>query len=237
MIQRESLVDIAIKRIKQHISSGSWQPGDKYLSEKELIQNLQVSRTVVREALITLQSIGIIKIISGEGVYIADAEVDPIKEILKHYDDVHGVKARELAEIRKVIELGAIRLIIEKNNTVDIPRLVQLNENYRQAIQQGKDTREADRLFHQALIKATANDTFYHFSEIIQEYFALTKIDVLLNDQALLQSYQEHQAIIRAIEEQEMVEAQSIMIQHLEPVLIFTKHMEDVELNETHPSQ
>ncbi len=66
-IQKESLVDIAIKRIKQHIAESDLKPKDRYLSEKELVSQLQVSRTVVREALITLQSFGILKIKAGGG--------------------------------------------------------------------------------------------------------------------------------------------------------------------------
>lgn len=235
-IQRESLVNIASKRIKQDIIKNSWQPGDKYLSEKELIQRLEVSRTVIREALVSLQSVGIIKIISGDGVYIADPNIDPIKEILRHHGDVHGVKVRELAEIRKVIELGALRLMIEKDITVDIQNLIALNEDYYQAIIQEIDTRPTDRLFHQFLIKSTMNHTFYHFSEIIQEYFTLTKIDLLQNKEKLLRSYKEHKEIIYALEKKDMPKAQGLMIEHLQPILKFTKQLEDVALNGTHSS-
>lgn len=235
-IQRESLVDIASKRIKQHIIKNEWQPGDKYLSEKELIEQLQVSRTVIREALVSLQSVGIIKIISGDGVYIADPNIDPIKEILKHHGDLHGVKIKELAEIRKVIELGAIRLIIENERTVDIQHLIDLNEKYYKSIMQEVDTRPTDRLFHQFLIKSTMNDTFYYFSEIIQEYFTLTKIDLLLNKEKLLHSYEEHKEIISSLESKDMPKAQALMIKHLQPILKFTKQLEDVASNGTHSS-
>lgn len=236
-IQRESLVSIATKRIKKHIMEGDWQAGDKYLSEKELTSRLQVSRTVIREALISLQSVGMVKIISGGGVYIADSNVDPIKEILKHFDELHGVKVRELAEIRKVIELGGLRLMIEKNVIVDFSHLRTLNDAYYQAIKQDNDTRQADKLFHQFLIKSTMNDTFYHFSEIIHEYFTLTKIDILQSEITLMKAYNEHKDIIDALENKDMAKAQEIMIEHLEPILAFTRQMEEVELDGTDSSR
>lgn len=232
-IQRESLVNIAIKRMKKHIAEGGWQPGDKYLSERELTNRLQVSRTVIREALISLQSVGMVNIKSGGGVYIADSNVAPIKEILKHYDELHGVKVRELAEIRKVIELGGLRLIIEKDVAIDIAHLQSLNEAYHQAIKDHDDTRQADKWFHQFLIKSTMNETFYHFSEIIHEYFTLTKIDVLQSETTLMKAYNEHNNIIHALENKNMKKAQEIMIDHLEPILTFTKQMEEVELDGT----
>ncbi|WP_458353206.1 FadR/GntR family transcriptional regulator [Peribacillus frigoritolerans] len=226
-IQKESLVDIAIKRIKDHITTSGLKPNDKYLSEKELISQLQVSRTVVREALISLQSIGIVNIKPGGGVYIGDPNLDTIKEILKHHYDTHGVKLRELTEIRKVIELGALRLIIENDIDVDFLQLEKINESYYKAIIQKQDTRKDDRLFHQALIKMTHNETFYSFSEIIHEYFSLTKIDLVQKEAKLIQSYHQHAGMIDALKEKDLSIAQKIMALHFEPVFEFINQMED----------
>ncbi len=237
VIQRESLVDIATQRIKQHIVDNQFQAGDKYLSEKELIDRLQVSRTVIREALISLQSIGLLKIVTGDGVYIADANIDPIKKILEHHSDMNGVKIRELAEIRKVIELGAIRLISEKDILIDLSHLEQLNEAFHQAIIHQEDTRDSDRLFHQYLIKSTDNETFYHFSNIIHEYFTLADFSFSQDQKDLLQSHNEHKQIIEALSNKQMVVAQDIMIKHLQPVLNIAEQIEEVKRSETNSSK
>lgn len=227
-IKRESLVTLAIDQIKQHIVEEKYPPGSKYLSEKELVYRLQVSRTVVREALISLQSVGLIKINPGDGVYLANADIDPIKEILKHQHQMNGVKLKELADIRKVIELGAVRLIIENNIPIDFTHLSQLNNQYYETIINDKDIRENDRLFHQYLIQSTNNQTFYNFSEIIQEYFTLTKMDLIKSKQALLRSYEEHTLIIQALVEKDMAKAQRVIIEHLKPILTFAEQLEDV---------
>lgn len=227
-IKRESLVTIAINSIKEHIVDQNYQPGDKFLPEKELVDRLQVSRTVVREALISLQSVGLIKINPGDGVYIANPDMDPIKEILKHQPDINGVKLKELADIRKVIELGAVRLIIENDIKVDFSQAYKLNDLYFDAVINDKDTRENDRLFHQFLIKSTNNQTFYHFSEIIHEYFTVTKIDLIKSKRALLRSYEEHKQIIQALETKDMAVAQYLVIDHLKPILTFVEQLEDV---------
>ncbi|MDY0394057.1 FadR/GntR family transcriptional regulator [Virgibacillus halophilus] len=233
-IQKESLVDIAIKRIKQHIAASDLKPNDKYLSEKELVSQLQVSRTVVREALISLQSVGILKIKPGGGVYIDNPNLDAIKGILKHHYDTHGVKIRELVEIRKVVELGALRLIIEKDVPVDFQQLQAINDSYYQAVIHNGDTRKADRLFHQFLIKATNNETFYHFSEIIHEYFSLAKMDMIQNEALLLPSHEQHEAIIDSLKVKDLYQAQQTMIQHLEPIFVFTNQMEADTQDGTH---
>ncbi|MGY0692425.1 FadR/GntR family transcriptional regulator [Virgibacillus sp. FSP13] len=225
-IQKTSLVDIVIERIKDHILKNGLKPGEKFLSEKELTDQLHVSRTVVREALISLQSVGIVTVKAGGGVYIADAKLGSISTILKHHYETYGVKIKELVEIRKIIELGALRLIIEKQIDLNISQLNDINESYYQTIIDKKDTKKFDRLFHQSLIKATDNESFYNFSEIINEYFSLVKIDLIQSEDALIKSYREHAEIIKALEDCKLPYAQKIMTNHFEPIFTFINQME-----------
>lgn len=231
-VKKESLVDIAIERIKKHISNNGFRPGDKYLSEKELTENLQVSRTVVREALIALQSIGLLSIRRG-GVYIDNQDFTAIKEILQHHYDIHGVKLKELVEIRQIIELGALRLMTKKNIHIDFELLRNLNQAYYEAIIAGKDTRGTDKQFHRQLIKATDNDTFYNFSEIINDYFSITNMDLIQTQATLLQSYESHEALIDAIEARDLEAAERIMMLHLQPIQTYINHLEAGEKSET----
>ncbi|ASK60983.1 GntR family transcriptional regulator [Virgibacillus phasianinus] len=225
-IQKTSLVDIVVERIKSSITEKGLRPGDKYLSEKELVDLLQVSRTVVREALISLQTVGILQVKPGGGVYIA-GNLGSINTILKHHYDTHGVKIRELIEIRKIIELGALRLIIEKDVNVNIARLNEINESYYQQVIEKQDTKKFDRLFHQSLIKATDNESYYNFSEIINEYFSLVKIDLVEKENELIEAYKQHLKTIQAIENKNLPLAQQIMSNHFEPILAFINQMEE----------
>ena len=225
-MQKESLVDIAIARIKQHIVENEYKPGDRYLSEKELTENLQVSRTVIREALISLQSIGLLTIKRGGGIYINNQNFDAIKQILQHHYDTHGVKIKELIEIRQIIELGAIRLIIEKNTSVDLELLREINQAYHEAIVNDQDTRETDRNFHQQLMKATENETYYNFSEIINDYFSMTKINLIQNKDAMLKSVKEHDELIDRLQEGDLTKAQDVMIRHMQPINAYINQLE-----------
>ena len=226
-IQRTSLVDIVIERIKAYILENELQPNDRFLSEKELTDQLQVSRTVVREALISLQTLGIITIKSGGGAYIADSTMNSISTILKHHYDTYGIKIRELIEIREIIELGALRLIIEKDVDVDLDQLTEINDSYYHTIIEKIDTKKYDRLFHQSLIKATENETYYKFSEVIHEYFSLVKIDLAEKEEALIRSFHQHKEIINAIKEKNLSLAHQVMKEHLEPILTFINQMEE----------
>ena len=231
-IHKTSLVTIAMERIKSHILENKLKPHDKFLTEKELVEQLQVSRTVVREALISLQTVGILTVKPGGGVYIAEPTFDSIHTILKHYYDTYGVKMKELMEIREIIELGALRLIIEKQVNVDTDHLHTLNESYREAIMNKEDPKNFDRLFHHAIIKATNNETYFKFSEVISEYFALVIIDFLEKEDTLIDSYKQHKQIIEAINHKNLPEAQRVMQEHFQPIFRFINTME--ETNGTH---
>ncbi|GHI01124.1 FadR/GntR family transcriptional regulator [Neobacillus kokaensis] len=224
-IQKTSLVDIAIDRIKSYIYEHNLKPNDKFFSEKELINKLQVSRTVIREALISLQAVGILQVKSGGGVYVAEPKLDPIHTILKHRYSTYGVKIKELMQTREIIELGALRLIIENQIDVDIDHLKALNDSYYETIMKNEDTKKYDRLFHESLIKATQNTTYCTFAEMVNEYFSLVKINE--KEDGLLLAYKQHDEMIEAIRERSLQRAQQVMKKHFEPIFYLIHQMED----------
>lgn len=226
-IHKTSLVTIAIERIKSHILENKLKPNDKFLTEKELVEQLQVSRTVVREALISLQTVGILHVKPGGGVYLAEPKFDSINTILKHYYDTYGVKMKELMEIREIVELGALRLIIEKQVDVDIDQLISINESYYKSIIQKQDTKKFDRLFHQSLIKSTDNETYFKFSEVISEYFSLVRMDFIEKEDTLIESYEQHVQIIDAIKNKNLPVAQNVMKEHFQPIFRFITTLEE----------
>lgn len=220
-VKKSSLVDIVIDRMKAYISENNLQPGDKFLTEKELVQKLEVSRTVVREAIISLQSVGILTAQQGGGIFIANAQLEGIRTILKHHYETYGIKVKELLEIRKILELGALRLIIENEVEVDVDRLTELNHSYKAGIYTAGDMKALDAAFHRQLIKETNNESFFNLSNIINQYFSLTKIDLLIEEQELLTAYEEHQRIILALQEKDLTAAQVIMTHHFQPVFMW----------------
>ena len=220
-LQKSSLVDIVMDRIKAYISEKKLQPGDKFLTEKELTDKLNVSRTVVREAIISLQSVGILTMKPGGGMYIADSQMEGIRSILTHHFETYGMKVKELLEIRKILELGALRLIVENNITIDFDLLIELNQKYKAGIYAGADMKTLDADFHRQLMKEANNEAFFNLSTIINQYFTLTNIDLTTDDEGLLASAKEHQSMIDALKDMDLVAAQATMTNHFQPIFIW----------------
>ena len=77
-IRTKRLYEEIVEQIRQLISDGKLKPGDKLLAERELADRFQVSRASVREAIRTLEMLGVIDIRPGEGTFIRETEADDI---------------------------------------------------------------------------------------------------------------------------------------------------------------
>ncbi|MFW6381098.1 MAG: FadR/GntR family transcriptional regulator, partial [Bacillota bacterium] len=69
--QNEKLYEKVVFQIKEKIAKGELQEGDKLPPERELTKMLNVSRSSVREAMKTLEVIGLVNIKHGQGIFIA----------------------------------------------------------------------------------------------------------------------------------------------------------------------
>jgi DNA-binding GntR family transcriptional regulator len=94
-------------RIRDMIRKGQLQKGDKIV-EKELCQNLGISRTPLREALRLLSSEGLIELVPNKGAHVAEPSMGDIREMFWIMSILEGTCARECAE--KMNEEGMKRL-------------------------------------------------------------------------------------------------------------------------------
>ncbi|MCG1008834.1 GntR family transcriptional regulator [Salinicoccus sp. ID82-1] len=74
------LKDIAYDRIKQKILNEEYTPG-KFLSERTLIEDLDMSKTPIKNALIRLETEGFLTVSSKQGIFINELSVDKINDM------------------------------------------------------------------------------------------------------------------------------------------------------------
>jgi DNA-binding GntR family transcriptional regulator len=75
-----SLVQRAYDEIKARIMNSSWPPGFQ-ASEPHVANVLEMSRTPVREALLRLESEGLVRVIPRRGMYVVPLSADDMREI------------------------------------------------------------------------------------------------------------------------------------------------------------
>jgi DNA-binding GntR family transcriptional regulator len=99
-------------RIKQDIVSGQLQPGEP-LSEEDLAQRLQASRTPVREALRRLNHEGLVRIVPNKGAFVRVLTVRDIREIYEVREALESFAAGQAATRMSLEQISAISQLAE----------------------------------------------------------------------------------------------------------------------------
>lgn len=153
-----NVADQIIDRMVTAIALGVYVPGQQLPTERELAEMLQVSRTVVREALHRLAEAGYIEIRRGRngGSFVAagwgpDSAEMIARHLLPNWDRFEAV-----FDARNLIEPLIARTAAERRTRADVRAIMKALDLYRDA--DGRDaSRQADERLHRAIAGATHN--------------------------------------------------------------------------------
>jgi GntR family transcriptional repressor for pyruvate dehydrogenase complex len=141
------------------------EPGTQLPSERELVEQLRVGRSTVREALKGLAMIGVIEIRHGQGVFVA-AHESTVPGVM----GVASAEAGKLREARDIIEPQIARLAAVRRTEADIAALEEVLAGHKSSIAKGTGPiLEASR-FHLLLAEAADNPAL---TAVVQPFFRL----------------------------------------------------------------
>lgn len=211
-----------IEQIKKMILSGELKPGDKLLSERELSEELRVSRASVREALSALELMGLIEVRPGEGTHIKKASVEDIIQPLSMMLLMQKDFAEDVLEVRKILEVGCARLAAVRRTDKELEAMDQALIQMEADINNDRLGAEADMRFHYTIALASHNILLIRLmntiADSIQENLRENR-EMLFNTPGTSDRLlKEHTAVYNAIKNQEPEEARNLMLQHLEMV-------------------
>jgi GntR family transcriptional repressor for pyruvate dehydrogenase complex len=155
-----------VERVTQHlldmIVAGSLRTGEKLPSERDLAEQLGVSRTVVREAIRSLQARGVLAVRSGSGMEVARISPERASEALRlfiHLGDgalLDGLGYEQVHEVREMIEVRVAGLAARHATEADIERLGTVFGELRTATDL-EHVSAADVAFHRTIAEMTHN--------------------------------------------------------------------------------
>ena len=152
--------------IRQYIRDHNLQAGDPMASELELARRLGVSRNSVREAVKSLQSLGVLESRHGSGLFVRAFSWDPLLDNLA-YDLMRDMRAlAELLDIRRILELGMVGQAVRRLNEAQRAELTALLERMKARAALGEGFPEEDREFHRTLYRELGNVTFLRLLDI-----------------------------------------------------------------------
>ena len=216
-IERTSITDNIVEQIKEMVIESKILPGEKLPSERDLATRLLVSRPTVREAMKSLQYMGIVEIRSGSGTYL-NSENDVVLDYFQKKQIFKKFELGEMIEIRKIIEVDAVGLAAERRTSKDI---VKLKELYEATIDEKLDATahiNADFSFHIALAEATRNRFLHQMLNLIRDLLVDLNFELIQIEKQVVQAHKSHEAILAAVIGQDVVRAKKEMLHHLKTI-------------------
>ncbi|MGF7184396.1 GntR family transcriptional repressor for pyruvate dehydrogenase complex [Desulfitispora alkaliphila] len=220
-VKTRRIYEQIVDQIKSLITQGNLHPGDKLLSERELAEHLCVSRASVREALRSLEIMGLLEIKPGEGTYIRKADINTVVEPLVLMFLLEQDKTRELLEVRKGLEVEAVGLAAERALEEDLFSLERALQQMEQGLDiSGNAGEKADLKFHFAIAEASHNSILIRLMNTVHDSMNQTlkttrQLWISNTDGTAERLYEEHRAIYMAIKNKHIEKARQIMYEHL----------------------
>ncbi|MEE0742844.1 MAG: FadR/GntR family transcriptional regulator [Blautia faecis] len=187
--------------------------GDKLPNEIELSEELNVSRTTLREAIRILVAYDILEIQRGKGTYVTKTAFDQ-KDILSQLREVK-VNAKDLYEMRLIFEPEAAYFAAIRGTDAEIKRILELGKRIEQEILKHEDRTDDEHSFHKAIAQATHNEFINKLMPIL--YQAISKGVVLSNssDKATSDTLHDHRMIMEFLEQRNAEGTRNAMKIHI----------------------
>jgi GntR family transcriptional repressor for pyruvate dehydrogenase complex len=211
------------ERIREQLALGVLKPGDKLPPERELAQQLGVSRNVLREALRSLEMAGILRLQKGVkgGAFIREGDTSRMNEVMRDMLSLGTISVRELSEARiNVIDL-VVRLACVNARQRDFEALEANIERTDLATHEGRllDRVECSREFYKLLAESTGNKVIAMITNSVTEiHMRFVYAKVASSGAATPRLTDKRRQFLSALRARDVTAATRLMRIHLESV-------------------
>ena len=219
--------DVA-RSIRSLIHDEKLAPGDRLPPERKLCEQLNVSRSLVREALILLEIEGLVEVRKGSGVYVSEQSAAAIQP---SRDDIGPF---ELLQARQLIEADIAGFAARNVTKSDILRLREALERERTDLAHGDADYSGDREFHRLIAQATQNSVLVDVVEELWRKREQSPMWARLHNRIFETTYRrawldDHEDILAGLQARNSEMAQTAMWRHLGNVRDTLMTLSDVE--------
>ena len=207
--------DRAAEQLLDMVISGGLSPGDRLPPERELVQRLGVSRTVVREALNLIEARGIVSIEHGRGAVVSGGSTDAVRDTLGFLLRLRGETLWELLEMRRILEVEISGLAAGRAGLDDVAVMREQIDRMRALIDTPEGYVDADVEFHALLARAARNGVLLTMLEPVVDLLRASREVSASRPGSARRALREHEEILRRIEEGDADGARQEMRVHL----------------------
>ncbi|MGF1758820.1 FCD domain-containing protein [Photobacterium sagamiensis] len=217
--------------LRQELIEGNYQVGDRLPPERDIADRLNVSRTVVREAIIMLELENLVEVKKGSGVYILNI---PNKSNGKKAIISDDAGPFEMLQARQLLESNIAEFAATQVTPGDIVKMRAALELERQELASGSSEYIGDEQFHLCIAEATQNSVLVDMLKQSWERREMSPMWKKLQSHIIDQAYREewladHAQILSAMQRKDPVSAKNAMWQHLENVKQRLLELSDID--------
>lgn len=216
MLRRTTLTSQVVDYILGQIKSGEVKPGERLPTETELTQTLGISRTCVREAMKSLESLGLVRIRQRIGAVVLEPSPSNLLNSQHFSLMVQSQQAGDLLEFRKIVEVGLASLAAEKASDKDIADMRAALDRYRAELAGAGVDSSTDMSFHTALAAASGNKMALIVWQMLSERLAQVLERTINVPNVCEETLRDHESIFRAVKNRNPRKARKAMRAHLE---------------------
>lgn len=214
MITSSTVVNSVVEKLRQALARGQWRSGDMLPGQRELAEQLGISRPSLREAVTVLETLGLVRSMPGKGVLVLDAE---LAESATPQSAVAEASLEDVLQLRYTLEPFIVGLVAQSVSSKEIGQLRLTLMDMREALDANDSEAgmNAYIAFHEELFALTSNPIFQN---VVQQTSNALKqsAQVLRNSpEHLAERLQENEAVVRAIRSKNSAQASAEMRRHI----------------------
>jgi GntR family transcriptional repressor for pyruvate dehydrogenase complex len=218
-VKNTKVYEQVIEQIKEMIVSGKLKRGDRLPPERELVEQLQVSRTSIREAIRALQIIGLVECKQGGGNFIKESFENSLFEPLSIMFVLQNSKPEEILELRKIVEVETAALAAEKINNKELKEIQEIIEQMKASADEELDAK-LDKELHYKIAHASGNflvvNILSAISSLVDSFIKDARDKILKQNENKEILLGHHESLYNALQAHDKSKAAKVMIKHLD---------------------
>ena len=216
-IRRNKVYEEVAKQIERLILT-KMKPGEKLPPERELAEKFGVSRSSIRDAIRSLELIGLLEPRQGIGTVVrevsAEALVNPLSNVLLRQQQL----VSELLDVRKMLEPPLAARAATHATVEEISEMEDILRRQAEKMEAGQLAIEEDSEFHYAIAMASGNSVVLKVLDLLMDLLRETREKSLQVEGRPQKSLGGHRQIMAAIKKRDGAAAEAAMRRHVEEV-------------------
>ena len=217
-VRKKRAYEDIVTQVRTLIEKGKLKKDDQLPNEKELSDTFKVSRSTVREAILSLENMKLVERRQGDGTYITssseEALINPLaSSIFQEKDDII-----EIFALRKIVEPEIAQLASQHATPEAIGKLEKILSDQEGELAKGTSIAKTDISFHQTLAKMSNNKVLARLLIALVGFLNRTRERYLQTDERRHKSLDGHLRVLAALKEHNGTAARKEMLRHLEDV-------------------